>query len=172
MAAEGDDVAPEQHQPAQSERPARQQQTVGPAGPGAHEQRQPGGSDETQQHRRRPREHQPTAVAVDPADGAIGVGQHEAPAASRGDQAVTDAPGQRSPPATADRGERVDGQLGEHAVGAEVGDDAHDLIGRQAPADAGELTDERGNGPRPIHALGQGQLVGMETDVGRAWPVR
>ena len=88
VAAEGEDVAREQDQPAQRERPAGQQQAVGPAGPGAHEQRQPGGSDEAQDDRRRPREQQPTAVAVEPADGPVGVGQHEATAASRGEQTV------------------------------------------------------------------------------------
>jgi hypothetical protein len=67
--------------------------------------------------------------------------------------------------------ERVDRQLVEHAVAGKVGDDPGDLVGRQPPADAGEVRDEPRDGAAAVHQLRQGPLVRREPQVAGLAPV-
>jgi hypothetical protein len=165
VAGEGEHVEPEQHGRARRVRPAGQEDGLLAAPPRPGEEHQPERRDHRQHERRRAGEQHPATGPVQERDQRVDVGHHHPPAAHHRQQAAPEA--QRPGPSgdRFQRAERVDGQLGEHAVAGQVGDDAGDLVGRQATADPGEVGDQAGHRTGAVHQLRELPLLRRKPQV-------
>ena len=165
VAGQCENVEPQQDQRTDRVRAAGQEDRFAALRPGPPEGAEAGQRDDCEQYRRDPGEQQPPAGLV----------QHGNQRVDGDDQQPLPARGGEQPPAQPRRpgpavhpvqpAERIDRQLLQHPVGREVGDDPGHLVRGQLAGDPGELGDQPGHRPRPVHQPGQRQLVGRQAQI-------
>ncbi len=139
---------------------AGQEERVAAVAPGEHEQHRAGQRQQGAEPDRRPGEEQL-------ADAVVEAGQH-AVDRDRQRPSATGRLLRRRPAQVAQRPERVPGEVLQHPVAGQVGDDPADLVGGETAGDPGELGDQPGHRAGAVHHQGQLVLLRAEPEVAAA----